>query len=190
MVAIKANKYVLWFLKNWRVFSFGFALMMSSWQAYDFRTRYIETNELLQLTQARCQNAEGQVADMRQVYSDLLVNITSDKLDINDIRDPFWYKIYNPETHDYRMVEVNNAYQKLYGTSKTKYFGSVDSLMVVSSIAKAWRANDSIAHANPNEVFTFYERYVNKGGDIGIGKFKKWRIDKGNKIYIFGWQME
>lgn len=102
-----------------------------------------------------------------------------------DIPLPIWYKLHDPVNDTFRMVYINDAYEREYGVDRVEYLGKQDIERVNPDIAKKWTETDRKAYWSRVPVFA-NEPLI--GGDTI--RVVKWRIDKGGETFIYGLQLE
>lgn len=165
-------------------FSFG----ATTYKAFDYRARFlaeVKTNDVLEdaLNNERDENDE-----LTAIYNNILLDISMDNYNINDIKLPMWFLVYDADILDFRMVKFNKAYEKMYGKKPSEYFAKTTQ-SVAGDIGEEWAANNRETLRSEGVKF-FYERYINKEGEQGIGRFAKWIVIKNERTYLYGIQIE
>lgn len=166
------------------LFSFG----ATTYKAFDYRSRFlleVETNDILEkaLSDERDDND-----DLTATYNDILINISMDNYNMNDVKLPMWFLIYDESIDDFRMVKFNKAYEKTYGNKPSDYFARTTK-EVAGDIGEEWGVNNRSTLKSDGVKF-FYERYIDKEGKQGIGRFAKWIVKKNERTYLYGIQTE
>lgn len=132
--------------------------------------------------------AELEKDELRQTMAEVVVKIANDKYEINDIPFPMWQKLYVPMDDTFRMVKINQAYRDKYGVSNIFYFGKQDKNVSVKG--EIYEANDrKVMEMGPGEVLYVYEPYVTDGVEK-VGKYAKWKVQKGDLVYVYGMEVE
>lgn len=174
------------YVKKFGLFvSFG----LTTYKAFDYRNRYlnaeVEQDELRQIISV----LREQKIKMDKTYTGILINLgKDDNYDIDDLPFPFWYKIYDAEADDFKMVRFNRAYQDLYGKDPQEYFMRADE-KVIGDLGRVYQANDRKVFET-GKPQSFYENYIDEEGGMHVGKYIKWRVEKDTGIYLYGIQFE
>lgn len=123
---------------------------------------------------------EEELREKNLLLSEIMVRVSIDSYDIEDIPFPMGYKVFDSVERTFRMVRVNNAYKKKYSVSNARYFGQKDEKVdeVNSSI---WLMNDLSVMESPEKTpFRFYEP-----SKLGIGSWRKWWLEKNGNRYLY-----
>ena len=114
------------------------------------------------------------------LISEIMVKVSIDSYDIEDVPFPMGYKVFDEETRLFRMVRVNNAYRKKYGVSNAKYFGKQD-VNIDHIYGQQWYKNDLIVVKGlPMVAHRFYE-----DSPKGIFSWRKWKVIKTEIEYLY-----
>lgn len=166
-----------------------FSMGLSTYKAFDYRSKYLGAEAKKDELDERLDMSRKEVETLTETYNNVIINLSLDSYSINDIALPFWYKVYDAGADDFKMVRFNRAYEEKYGKTPQEYFAHPDP-DVIGDIGDEYQTNDRKAFES-GKIEIFYERYIDKEtGEIKIGKFAKWRIDKTSGIYLFGIQLE
>lgn len=189
MMIPKAPKWIAFLMKNVRKIGMVFSFLITTYKAFQYRGLYIDAEKEKSDLHKRLDGSNEEVKQLTETYNNVLLKLSLDSYQINDIALPFWYKIYDPFTGDFKMVRFNKSYEEKYGSNPNLYFGKPDPL-VIGEIGEEYQGNDKKAYES-GKIEIFYERYIDKDdGLIKIGKYAKWRIDKPSGSYLFGLELE
>ena len=123
---------------------------------------------------------EVQIREKNLLISEIMVKVSIDTYDIEDMPYPMGFKIFDPETKLFRMVRVNEPYRKKHGVSNARYFGKKD-VDVDDVNGQAWYRNDLKVLKLPEKTpERFYE-----DSKQGIGSWRKWWVRKNDNQYLY-----
>ena len=146
------------------------------WGAYRYRGQKETADECIRVNRA----LNKELMDKNLIISDIMVKVSIDTYDIEDVPFPMGYKIYEPKTNTFRMVRVNNAYKDKYGVSNTMYFGNQD-IVFDSENSPEWYKHDlQVISGEPMKPYKFYENSIK-----GVWSWRKWKVVKNNDIFLY-----
>jgi len=187
-LGIQISKIYALIVKNTRsiaqVFSFG----LLTYKSLDYRHLYLTEVALNDLLESSLSERRDENDDLMNTYNNVLITLSMDSYNINDIKLPLWYLIYDEAIEDFRMVKFNKAYEEVYGNKPGNYFAKTTQ-EVSGDIGEEWAENNRETLKSPTVRF-FFERYINKEGHMGIGRFAKWIVKKNERTYLYGVQTE
>ena len=164
-------------LNNWKsIFSVIAGIFSWYWGVVKYSNEKASADACIELNEKLY--SELQEKDL--IISDIMVKVSIDTYDIEDVPFPMGYKVFEPLTQTFRMVRVNKAYKDRYGVSNTRYFGKQD-VVFDEKNAPLWYKNDlKVIEGEPMKTFRFYEQSI-----IGIGSWRKWKVVKGKDKYLY-----
>ncbi|WP_422858762.1 hypothetical protein ACOKFD_15585 [Flagellimonas sp. S174] len=184
----KIPKWILFIHKNIRKIGLGISFGLTTYKAFDYRQRYLVAEEQKDLLHKGLDEKSMTVTKLNETYNNVLLRLSMDNYQMDDIRLPFWYKIYDAHTDDFRMVKFNRAYEEIYGMEPSGYFTKNDN-EVIGDIGEQYQLNDRKVFES-GKVEEFFENYIDRDGNKKVGKYAKWRVDKPSGTYIYGIQLE
>ena len=167
---IRVRKLYAFILKNVRniakIFSFG----LLTYKSMDYRNLYLSEVAVNDLLESSLNDKRDENEDLIRTYNNVLLTLSMDNYNINDIKLPLWYLVYDEHIKDFRMVKFNKAYEEIYGNNPSDYFAKTTQ-EVAGDIGEEWAENNRET-LNSSTVRFFFERYIAKDGHMGIGSSK------------------
>lgn len=157
--------------------SFGWA----TWKAFDGNRQFVKANERglaqQEIIDALREAKQKNEASLRSV----LYTVSNSSTTLNDIPLPIWYKVYESDKDNFKMVYINNEYEKRYNITAADYLGSEDEEVFDDEVAAIWERNDRRAYWSRKPIF------ANEKDTMGrFFPVLKWRVDRGNQTFIYG----
>lgn len=114
------------------------------------------------------------------LISEIMVKVSIDSYDIEDVPFPMGYKVFDKEAKLFRMVRINSAYRRKYGVSNARYFGKQDE-SIDYVYGTQWYRNDLVVIKGlPMVAHRFYE-----DSSKGIFSWRKWKVVKDEVEYLY-----
>ena len=125
-----------------------------------------------------------EIIKVRESLIQLVYTISDTSADLSLIPIPIWFKIYDREKDQFSMVYINDAFERKYNVSRERYIGNNDQIVWGDSLAQVFYENDKRAFWSRNPVWALE---IDREGRVF--PVLKWRVDKGNRIFIYGMEL-
>lgn len=169
-------------MKNFLIKYYRDAIMIISglWFAYLTIGYKADIQELI----TEKEKYQEEVATVRESIIQLVYTISNSSADMSIIPIPLWYKIYSREDDTFHMVFINDAFEKKYGVTREKYIGESDKIIWGDSLGEVFYRNDKRAFWSRNPIWALEPDRSGR-----VFPVLKWRVDKGNRIFIYGMEL-
>ena len=157
------------------------SLAWVSYKAYWNFTLFNETNIRLQEVQNKVEIYKDAKSLAENNLKSIIYNIAVASGDFDDLKLPLWYKIYDREKDEFRMVYLNQEYESRFNVDKVEYLGKRDFEVNPGDVSKEYEKNDRKAYWS--RVPIFVDEKTPGGVPIRV---VKWRVDKGGESFIYG----
>jgi len=170
-----------WAYMHSRIVGLFLSMTFASYKAYENRMLYIASVDRSVMLEDRLDEEREQTEFTKNTLKTVLFNIATANFDFDIIPMPFWYKVYDKENDQFKMVYVNRAYENHYDIERIKYLSNLDKDVHGTERANEYEKFDRKAFSSRTAVFAIEP-------DILGGKAEviKWRVDRGGDIFIYG----
>ena len=159
--------------------SFG----LTTYKAFDYRGRFLNAEAVKDVLHGKIDEQRSENEALTATYQRVLLNLSLDNYQMNDIKLPLAYMIFDQQDDVFRMLKFNKAYEDIYGDDPANYFAKTNE-EVKGNIGAEWERNNKIA-LREEKIHFFEEGFVTKEGVIGKGTFAKWIVRKQSGIYLY-----
>ena len=125
-----------------------------------------------------------EVGRIRSTITQLVYTVSNSSADLDLVPIPMWFKIYDRDENDFKMVFINRAFEVKYDVTREYYIGEQDKIVWGDTISRIFRQNDERAFYSRNPVWALEPD--RKGREFPI---LKWRVDRGTRIFIYGMEL-